>query len=104
MHIVYNDPMPFKCWPVSYTMARHRTNARYTDTLPINGGRRRRWAIISPESDQHLVFAGATFACTKNQHVPTSVYRGGDIIKLQSNQISLKFMECLVLDVQLIKN
>ena len=29
-----HTPMPFKCWPASYTMARHRTNAHYTDTLP----------------------------------------------------------------------
>ena len=25
--------MPFKCWPESYTMARHWTNARYIDTF-----------------------------------------------------------------------
>ena len=34
LHIAYTAPMPFKCWPASYTMARHRINARYTDTLP----------------------------------------------------------------------
>ena len=33
LHIVYTAPMPFKCWPASYTMARHLTNLRYTDTL-----------------------------------------------------------------------
>ena len=26
-------PMPFKCWPASYIMTLHQTNARYTDTL-----------------------------------------------------------------------
>ena len=34
VHIVYNVPMLIKCWPASYTMARHRTNAHDTDTLP----------------------------------------------------------------------
>ena len=34
VQIVYTAPMPFKYWPASYTMARHRTNGRYTDTLP----------------------------------------------------------------------
>ena len=34
VNIVYNAPMPFKCWPASYTMARHQTNARHADTLP----------------------------------------------------------------------
>ena len=34
VHIVYNAPMPFKCWLASYTMARYRINARYADTLP----------------------------------------------------------------------
>ena len=27
-------PNAVKCWPASYTMARHRTNTRYTDTMP----------------------------------------------------------------------
>ena len=34
LNMVYNAPMAFKCWPELYTMARHRTNARYTNTLP----------------------------------------------------------------------
>ena len=34
VHIVYTAPMPFKCWPASYTMAWHRTNVCYTDILP----------------------------------------------------------------------
>ena len=34
VHIVYTTPVQFKCWPVSYTMARRRINVRYTDTLP----------------------------------------------------------------------
>ena len=33
VHMAYTALMPFKCWPASYTMARHRTNARYTSTL-----------------------------------------------------------------------
>ena len=33
IHILYTAPMPFKCWPASYTMTRHWTNVRYTDTL-----------------------------------------------------------------------
>ena len=33
-HIAYTALIPFKCWPVLDTMAWHRTNARYTDTLP----------------------------------------------------------------------
>ena len=32
VYIVYTTPMSFKCWPVLFTMARHQTNARYTDT------------------------------------------------------------------------
>ena len=34
INIVYTTPMLFKGWPASYTMARHWTNVRYTDTLP----------------------------------------------------------------------
>ena len=34
VHIAYNAPIPFKCWPESYTMAGHRTNACYNNTLP----------------------------------------------------------------------
>ena len=34
VHIAYTAPMPFKCWPASCTIARHWTNARYTDTWP----------------------------------------------------------------------
>ena len=34
VHIVYNAPMPLKCWPASYTMAWHHSNACYTDTMP----------------------------------------------------------------------
>ena len=44
VHIVYNKPMPFKCWPATYTMARHRTNVRYTNTL-LNGGLA--WQILA---------------------------------------------------------
>ena len=34
LHIAYTAPMQSYCWPASYTIARHRTNARYTDTFP----------------------------------------------------------------------
>ena len=37
VHIVYTAPMPFKCRPASYTMARHGTNVGYTNTLPVVG-------------------------------------------------------------------
>ena len=30
VHIAYTAPMPFKCWPALYTMARYWTNARYS--------------------------------------------------------------------------
>ena len=30
VHIAYTAPMPHTCWPASYTMAWHRTNASYT--------------------------------------------------------------------------
>ena len=33
LHMAYTALKPFKCWPASYTMPWHRTNARYTSTL-----------------------------------------------------------------------